>query len=1138
VLQLHRAERADRLVDALAQVLAQPPDDPFAAEMIAVPARGIERWLAQQLSSRLGTSPGRGDGVAANIEFPFPATVIGRALAAANDLELDDDPWIPSRLVWPLLSVLETPTEDSQWLEALRRNIGAEGDPLRAGRRFSAVRHVADLFDRYGVHRPAMVRRWAAGDEVDGSLRPISATDVWQPRLWSLVRERIGIESPAERLDRAERMLRDGLAVPEVPEHRLAVFGLTSLPASFVQILAGIAEHRDVHLFLLHPSAALWQVISTRSRSRKGGVPRREDDRTREAATHPLLASWGRDAREMQLVLTASGAGDGEHHPLEVQPHTLLQRLQVDLRTNTAPQSPRADQLDVRPALDAGDRSVQVHACHGRTRQVEVIRDAVLHLLADDPTLEPRDVLVMCPDIESFAPLVSAVFGAEAVAEDGERPPGALPDLRVRLADRAIRQTNPLLRVVAELLHLADARLTASEVLDFAGREPVRRRFRFDDGALEQLESWVAASGIRWGLDAEHREAFALGDVAANTWRAGLDRLLVGVAMADEDNRLVGGVCPLDDVSEQMVPVAGRLAEMLDRLGLHLERLRRTQTVTDWRAALLAATEELTTTRERDEWQHLQLARMLNDVVKESEHDGKPSDIPLSLSEVRSLLEDRLRGRPTRANHRTGDLTVCTLVPMRSVPHRVICLLGLDEGTFPRRTTGDGDDLLDRDPHVGDRDARTEDRQLLLDALLAASDTLIVTYTGRNERTNEPKPPAVPIGELLDVIDRTVRGSRPEHTALDQVVVEHPLQPFDPRNFMPGRLGHDEPWRFDATTLAGAQALASGTTVSREFLSGPLPAPVEEEIALDDLVTFFDHPVKAFLRRRLDVYLPETGEETSDTIPVELDHLERWQLGDTLLRARLDGQEQTAWTAAERVRGALPPGALADAELDTVSEAVEALLEATAQRLEGMGEGATGLARSSLDIGLPVAGGRMLLGTVSGVVGDTLLDVRYSKLGSKHRLAAWIRLVAATAMYPDRELRALTVGRCRNKSKKQTTVSLLGPLGDSETERRAAASGALADLVALYDRGLREPLPLYGKTSGAYAEAEFLGKDSEGAARKQWVTTYTFDQEDRDPYHQLVLGGAVPYEDLAAEWCDLAHRLWDPLLAAEEIEDC
>jgi exodeoxyribonuclease V gamma subunit len=1139
VLQLHRAERADRLVDALAEILAKPQADPFTRELVAVPARGIERWLTQELSGRLGASAGRSDGVAANIAFPFPANLVGRALAAAGELDPDEDPWVPARLVWPLLEELETGL-DEPWLATLRRNIGADGDPLRAGRRFAAARHIADLYDRYGVHRPAMVRAWAKGDDVDGVAQPIGETDLWQPRLWRRLRERLHVASPAERLLSAVDQLRDGLVVPDLPE-RVAIFGLTALPTSYVDVLAALGTHHDVHLLLLHPSAALWTAVAKRARVRRGGVPRRDDDRTREAAAHPLLASWGRDAREMQLVLAAAGAGDGDHRPTTAPADTLLQRLQRDLRDNIPPRPPRADELEVREPIDPGDRSVQVHACHGRTRQVEVLRDAILHLLADDPTLEPRDILVMCPDIETFAPLVSAVFGAEAVAEDGERPDGALPDLRVRLADRAIRQTNPVLRVVAELLTLADARLTASELLDLASREPVRRRFRLDEPALEQLESWVAGAGIRWGLDAEHRAAFGLGEVPANTWRAGLDRLLLGVAMPDEHDRLVGGICPLDDVAEQMVPVAGRLAELMERLEIHLAALRRTQTVGQWRDALLAAAAALTETRERDDWQRLQLARMLDDVVAESTLEGRSSPVALSLAEVRALLDDRLRGRPTRANHRTGDLTVCTLVPMRSVPHRAICLLGLDEGTFPRRTTGDGDDLLDRDPYVGDRDARTEDRQLLLDALMAAGDALVVTYTGRNERTNEPQPPAVPVGELLDVIDRTVRGHTVGTSALEQVVVEHPLQPFDPRNFMPGKLGHGGSWRFDATTLAGAQALAAGTRVERAFLTEPLePLREEQELGVDGVVGFLEHPVRTFLRRRLDVYLPDAGDETRDAIPVELDNLERWQLGDTLLRARLRGDPAEQWTVAERVRGSLPPGALADAELETVTTNVDALLEAASSALRELGEDqALHAPRGSLDIGLELSGERRLIGTVAAIVGDTLVDVRYSKLDAKHRLGAWVRLLAATAMHPQRPLRALTVGRCRGTSKtKLVSTSCIEPLGDTPQQRQATARALLDDIVALYDRGMCEPLPLYCRTSAAWAEAEHAAGDPEGSARKAWITTWNYDKEDRDPYHQLVYGGVLPLEDLPDEWTALARRLWSPLLEREDLGDC
>ncbi|MDP9022590.1 MAG: exodeoxyribonuclease V subunit gamma, partial [Actinomycetota bacterium] len=562
MLHIHRAERADRLVDALAGVIATSLPDPMTPEVVAVPSRGIERWLAQELSTRLGTTVGRRDGVCANVAFPFPSRVMGQALAAAGDLRPDEDPWSPNRLVWPLLETVDVHLHDA-WLTPIRAHLSAatgdDASPAPA-RRYTAVRHVADLYDRYGVHRPEMVRAWASGRDVDDCNAALDAAARWQPRLWRCVRERLGVPSPAERLDDAVRQLRDGLDVPDLPP-RLSLFGLTALPASYAALLGSLAATRDVHLFLLHPSPVLWSRVAADVAQAPPGARRRVDDPTRDLPGNPLLASWGRDARELQLVVTgAAGAHTDDHHAVDDRPASLLARIQAEVRADRLPPgAPATGHDDLRPVHDPRDRSVQVHACHGRTRQVEVLRDAILHLLADDPTLEPRDIIVACPDIETFAPIVHAVFGARAVTDTG--PAGDLPDLRVRLADRSIRQSNPVMRVVAELLEVAQGRLTASQVLDLASREPVRRRLGFDDGDLQQLETWVADARIRWGLDGDHRASFGLHDVTANTWRAGLDRLLLGVTMADEDQRLVGATVPLDDVEASQVDLAGRFAE-------------------------------------------------------------------------------------------------------------------------------------------------------------------------------------------------------------------------------------------------------------------------------------------------------------------------------------------------------------------------------------------------------------------------------------------------------------------------------------------------------------------------------------------------------------------------------------------------
>src|SRR4051812_10767037 len=702
MLHVHRSERADALIAALTALLADPLPDPFAREVVCVPTRGMERWLTQRMSAGLGASPGRADGVCANVDFPTPARMIGDAVATASGIDPEQDPWLPERAVWPLLEIVDASLGEP-WLAQLAHHLGDTSDDARRGRRFASVRHVAGLFDRYALYRPALLEAWAAGDGAG-----------WQPELWRRLRARLPVPGPAERLRSACAALRADPDLADLPA-RIALFGLTRLPAGRLSVLRALAEHRDVHLFLLHPSPAQWERL-------RGHPPVTRRDGLAATVANPLLASWGRDSRELQLVLAGEQA---DHlHEGERRDDTLLACVQADVR---------ADRRGAHPP----DRSIQVHSCHGRARQVEVLRDAILHLLAEDPTLEPRDVIVMCPDIETFAPLISATFGAGD--EDAEPVAGAPPDLRVRLADRSLRQTNPILGVMARLIELAGERLTASQVLDLADREAVRRRLRFDDEDIARLEEWVRASGVRWGLDAAHRAPFKLDALPSGTWRAGLDRLLLGVTMSEEGQRLFAGRLPLDDVESGAIDLAGRFAELIDRLHAAVDALTGPKPVTAWAAALAEAADALTATAPRDAWQRAELQRILDDVVGEAA--GSPAE--LALPELRTLLGDRLKGRPTRANFRTGHLTFCTLVPMRSVPHRVVCLLGLDDGVFPRKAPRDGDDLLLDDQHVGDRDSRIEDRQLLLDALQSATDELIVTYTGRDERTNVARPPAV-----------------------------------------------------------------------------------------------------------------------------------------------------------------------------------------------------------------------------------------------------------------------------------------------------------------------------------------------------------------------------------------------------------
>ena len=627
-------------------------------------------------------------------------------------------------------------------------------------------------------------------------------------------------------------------------------------------------------------------------------------------------------------------------------------------------------------------------------------------------------------------------------------------------------------------------------MLDLADRAPVRRRFGFDDDDLSRIEDWVGESGIRWGLDAEHRRPFKLDKLEAGTWRAGLDRILLGVTTSET---LLGGVLALDDVDSGAIDLAGRLAELVDRLAEALDALSTPQPIGGWAASIAQAADALTATTPGDAWQRAELQRLLDDVLAGATAAGEINATILEPPEVRALLAERLAGRPTRANFRTGHLTVCTLMPMRSVPHRVVCLLGLDDGAFPRRTARDGDDLILDDPHVGDRDPRAEDRQLLLDALLAATDRLVVTYTGNDERTNIERPPAVPVGELLDAIDATA-ATADGRPASDHVLVRHPLQPFDPRDFVPAPHAGERPWSFDRVTLEAARALTGDRPSLPPFLARRLPPLGERIVELDDLVRFVAHPARAFLRQRLGVSVGDFSDELKDVLPVELDRLEEWAVGQRLLDALLAGTPIVEAVEVEVARGTLPPGRLALPVLARIRPVIEQVAAEVALQCPGSFEA------TSIDVNLDLGDGRRLSGTVADVGGDLLRRVAYSRVAPSARLGAWVRLLALTASHPGRPFEALTIGRAQRDAPEHASVTIarIAPLDG------AVAAEQLAAIVDLRDRGLREALPIATLSSAAYAKARNVE-----AARKQWESRFRFDGEDAQPEHGLVNGGVA-----------------------------
>lgn len=1048
-----------------------PLSDPFAGEVVAVPAKGVERWLTQRLSTVLGATSA--DGIAANIAFPTPARLVDDAVAAVSGTDVRTDPWSSGRVLWTVLDVIDRSTGES-WYPVLAKHL--EGH--RIGRRYETALHLSELFRSYAAQRPSMLVDWAAGKDTDGAGDALDPDLSWQSELWRAVRKAIGSPSVAERLDDTCELLRANPDVVPLPE-RLSLFGTTRLTTAQIAVLQALAAHRDVHLWLTHPSSVMWDRLASAP-----AVVRRRDDETALLVQNPLLAGLSRDVRELQSRLRAIGFEDVHHRGAPPAP-TLLGAVQSSVAGDRNPES-----------LPAPDGTLQVHACHGASRQVEVLRESLLHLFQTNSDLEPRDVLILCPEVEAYAPLIRAAFGQGVLGHPGHR-------LRVRIADRGLRQTNPVLAVLDSLLHLADDRATASAVLDLAASPPVRRCFGFGDDELERLREWVQETGARWGIGQRQRSAFGLADFPQNTFNNAVDRLLLGVTADESESEWLALSLPLDDVEGTDIDLAGRFAEFVDRLAVTLRDLEGPHTAAQWVTVLRRAAALLVDVPQPDSWQLAQTQRELAEAV---EHGG---DVVLRLPDVRAMLGDRMAARPTRANFRTGELTVCTMVPMRSVPHRVVALLGLDDEVFPRKGSLDGDDVTGRDPCAGERDPRSEDRQLLLDALMSAGEHLLLFYTGSDPVTGGERPPAIPLSGVLDLVGT-------------DVVRRHPLQPFDPQNFkVNSDSGVRSPFSFDRGALEGARASMRepvGAPAGEPSVpKGPLPPGERGDVDLADLVAFVVNPVQAFLRQRLGVRIPELDEDVADALDLKLDPLAKWALGERMLASRLRGVSPADFRATEWRRGTLPPFDLGGAVLAEVESTVDALASAAQPLLSASPE--------TVDVVVELGGERRLTGTVPGVHDAAIVRTSFSRLGPKHRLAAWVHLlgVAATRGEP---LQALVTGR--GGGSRRTWRSTLASPNDAGEQLRV--------LVELRDAGLTAPMPIAEGVTATYAERRFRGGSHEEAweaAERAWSDKYG-DATNRAIAY--VYGPGAVLNDVAPDslaFGKLAYSVWNPLLTAE-----
>ena len=750
----------------------------------------------------------------------------------------------------------------------------------------------------------------------------------------------------------------------------------------------------------------------------------------------------------------------------------------------------RSVATDVRD-LDAAasDPLVEVHASHGSDRQVEVLREVLTGLFADDATLEPRDVVVACPDIGELTPHLQAAF-ASPEHLDGWRHPGMT--LRVQVSDRAASEANrlyPLLRTVAEL---AQSRATASDLLTLAAHPFVARRFGLGAEHLDRLADLVPKASVRWGLNAAHRARFGLDTVRQGTWQVGVQRLLLGETLSDDTLAALGVIGTVDDIESTDVPLLGALAELVTRASRIATACLEPGTPSVWVERFRQVIDTLTDVPFEESWHVAQTWAILDTIERRSRGAGAV----LGIADALALLDAEFSSLSERPAYGNGSLVVAPLKEVARIPHRVVCLVGLDERTFPRRGIGDGDDLVRDHSRSGDPDAGADDRQHLLDAVGAARERLVVIYRGHSSLTHEEHPP--PSG-VVDLIEAT-----------DAAIIHEALHPFSPAYFTEG------PRSFDRRALAAATALVGPRVEPPEpFDVGHLPLsepPTSLEVSA--LQQFLAHPAKYFLRVRAQLTIGD-DEPIIDDLPLELDSLARWKIGDRVLDGALRGHPLDRVVDQEWRRGELPPGRLGERVLNGVTHTVSGVLAARQPWAE--------VAPEFHVIDLDLAGLR-LTGRAA-TRGDVTLACEFGNVSPKHLASAWVDALALTVSLGRRVDAVVLGGRRRHR--------LAAPEPD-------AAVTLLARLCDLAIEGQTRVLPLPPRVGRLWAQVRATGHDP--LADRRLATHWSYDQDAT--WRQFFDRGAKPWLPRTAgePWAhppeptqlgSLAAHVWGPIVRAE-----
>ena len=895
----------DAVVDEAVEFLSQPTDL-FTSYKIVIPTIGARSWLADKLARRLGsTATGLGDGIVAGVDFSYP----GSLSLLIGSYEYENDPWSVQRLTFAVLDII-TKSRDYEWL------IQQAGGPLLAARR------IADRFDHYHFRRPGMILAWEDGkpalapmaEEMNGAdnefIIPLSRSDRWQFDLWRLIRTAINQPSPP---------VRDRNAEGPVPS---AVFiaGLEALSLQQTEVLKKLSSLKgengeccDVRALLVHPSPSLqaqWEQMAPALTP--GYLPKKQEIDSAQDGD-PLVTSWLRGTQETQMLLASQG-----FFPKHMVQHESTVSKQSGSLLRSIQQTITAGSIST-DTLCKADDSLLVHRCHDLSRQAEVIHDALLHSFKHHDNLAPHEILIVSPRISDLAPHLEAVFSRKLTEGN------CTIELPLVIADRGIREVSDGAELLIALLKLIGSRCSVDDMLAVATRRLVQSHYGLDDNAIEVWQRCIERTRIRWGIDGPRRRRDGLDQpgLAAHTWWQGLERMLLGILLPDgTPEAALGGVVPLTGVDtadiESIAPLLSivRVIDALDCL------VNNDQSVGVWCDHFEQTLIQLI----GDEAEELETVIYELDQLRRVATETK-----VPYHDIKTILITTLTAAVGHQPLRTGAITATSMIPLRAVPFRVICVAGFDEDVA-ETAASDHDNLVERQQLLGDSDPRVNLRRGFLDCVVSAQDQLIITCTGMSVSTNATLPLVTPLAEFIDFIGRhgvplwDWNGEQ-----FSNVEVFHPRHACSQRNFRVNEIRPDIIWSHDQKALHVATALGEPP---HPIMAEPISAAPRTLIELSSLSAFLCDPLWPFVRETLAINPWRNDDvEIPATLPLMLSTYEQRELRDNYIQGYITSEKseefEESWTQAVRADGDVPIWGFGEAAIEEITGFAQAVVKQT-----------------------------------------------------------------------------------------------------------------------------------------------------------------------------------------------------------------